>query len=82
MPARIPREVREDTSREEDAIFEEIFANGIGTVDGLRKALAAKKVRMAAADIEGHLRSLRSKGWVHRKNWKWYLTDAALHYLR
>jgi hypothetical protein len=82
MPAKIPCEVRQDVSREGDAIFAEIFAHGTGNIDGLRKALAVKQVRMTSAEIEGYLRSLRSKGRVRRTNWQWHLTDAAVNYLR
>jgi hypothetical protein len=82
MPARKRREIRDDLSPEEDAVFAEIFSHGTGSLTGLRRALAAKKVRMSPKEIEGHLRSLRSKGWVRRTNWNWHLTEEAIQHMR
>jgi hypothetical protein len=82
MPAKKRRELRDDVSRDEGAILAEICGHGTGSIPGLRRALAAKGVRVTAGEIEGRLRSLRSKGWVRRTNWRWHLTDAAIQYMR
>jgi predicted transcriptional regulator len=77
-----PSDQMQAHSPAENAVFNEVYLHGGKTSKEINLVLNKSGKKVSLKEVEIALKAWQKRKWIERQRWKWYLTTAAIQYMR